>query len=955
MKTHSEIRLALARACTLAVAAGALSAQAAITDGLVGHWTFNETSGATAKDTSGKGHDGAVSNQWGEDPAWTTGQMGGALSFRGPDSGGDAVIVTGLPAFTETFSVSAWVLADPRDGTWPESSIVDSSGLTVDGPLGLVVRLKNRDQAFGPLGNTTVDAGGSVVLNETVGFPVSVWQQVGLVADGTRIHLYRNGVEVGTANYVPPLPDPISPELGIGVTPDDGGFPGGAFWQGKIDDVGIWTTPLTASQMASIFNAGQAGKDLTQADAYQNLPPTITTQPISITRFVGETATFSVQAAGTSDLAYQWKLSGNNIAGATASTYTIASVKESDAGQYTVVVTNAGGSTESQQAALQVQTVSIATGLVGYWKFDEKQGETAADATSNANNGSLVNYMGDNSQWVEGQIGGALSFGGSEFQQFLLIPDYPKPTSTLTVSAWVWAESLGSWSSFVKNWGSSDAGQFHFGIFSDATHQNIYIKQADGKTPNVSDPDPFPLGSWQQVAFVCDGSNVRLYRNGAEVASTTYDGTLVSPPMSCIGVGVKIANDCLQADTGAAGWFQGRMDDVAIWNRGLNAAEMVAIYKAGLDGNGVLEADVNQKFPPTFASQSTNVTVFEDVNISLNAAANGTPPLTYQWFKAGVAIAGATSGTLNLGPARMSMAGVYHVVVTNEAGSATSADITVAVQARPLATLVSEWKFEQNLEDTAGNNDGTAAGAVEYIDGIVGKAVRIAAASPIANDAAQGLPILGSDSWSLNLWLRLATPPKSLAYLAGFGPVSDAGAGTPRALIAFTGPQNNNIYAWGSNRDTGTDEPYPINRWAMVTITHDGADGTTSILLDGAVIGQNMQPRVDIPEFESRISIAPTSAWTVDVGGDFDEFTIWKGVLAPSQIQSLYSVGGPPSLQASVSGSALTISWPSTAAGFTLETADRLVGGTWTAVPNVTGTSVTVAIGSGNAFFRLRQ
>ncbi|MHC1767957.1 MAG: LamG-like jellyroll fold domain-containing protein [Verrucomicrobiia bacterium] len=352
MKTPSEIRLALVRACTLVAAACALSAQAAITDGLVGHWTFNETSGATAKDTSGKGHDGAVSNQWGEDPAWTTGQIGGALSFRGPDSGGDAVIVTGLPVFTDTFSVSAWVLADPRDGTWPESSIVDSSGLTVDGPVGLVIRLKNRDQAFGPLGNTTVDAGGSVVLNETVGFPVSVWQQVGVVADGTRIHLYRNGVEVGTANYVPPLPDPISPELGIGVTPDDGGFPGGAFWQGKIDDVGIWTTPLTASQMASIFNAGQAGKDLTQADAYQNLPPTITTQPISITRFVGETASFSVQAAGTGDLTYQWKLNGNNIAGATASTYTIASVQESDAGQYTVVVTNAGGSTREPTGRL---------------------------------------------------------------------------------------------------------------------------------------------------------------------------------------------------------------------------------------------------------------------------------------------------------------------------------------------------------------------------------------------------------------------------------------------------------------------------------------------------------------------------------------------------------------------------------------------------------------------------
>lgn len=73
-----------------------------------------------------------------------------------------------------------------------------------------------------------------------------------------------------------------------------------------------------------------------------------------------------------------------------------------------------------------------------------------------------------------------------------MIPDYAKPTSTITVSAWVWMEQANGWASFVKNWGSSDAGQFHFGLFGDGLHENIYIKQADGKTPNVSDPEEFP-------------------------------------------------------------------------------------------------------------------------------------------------------------------------------------------------------------------------------------------------------------------------------------------------------------------------------------------------------------------------------------------------------------------------------------------------------------------------------
>jgi hypothetical protein len=953
---NSKFKLRLACFSSLAVvAAFAVCARGDITSGLIGHWTLDQTNGTAALDTSGEGHNGTVSNQLGDDPKWGAGKIGGALEFRGPDNGSDAVLVSGIPALTNTFSVSAWVLADPRDGTWPQSAIVCSSGLTSGGPLGLVIRLKDRDQAFGPLGNTSVDAGGPISTNETVGFPVSNWQQVGLVADGTAIHLYRNGAEVAAVNCTPPFPLAVSPEVGIGVNPDDGGAPGGGYWQGKIDDVGIWQTALTTAQMASIFNAGQAGKDLTQADSYQNLPPTITAQPTSITRFVGETANLTVQATGSGTLSYQWKLNGAPISGATSATYSIASVKVADAGQYIVVVSNTGGNTESLPATLTVKTVTIATGNIGYWKFDEQTGDVAVDTSTNRNDGVLNNYPGDNSQWVTGQIGGALSLGGGDAQQFSVMPDYPKPTSTLTVSAWVWAEELGTWASFVKNWGSSDAGQFHFGLLGDGVHENIYIKQADGKTPNTTDPQPFPTNSWQHVAFVCDGSMVRLYRNGAEVASTSYDGTLVSPPMNCIGIGVKMANDCTTADTGAAGWFHGKIDDVAIWNRGLSPSEMVAIYNAGLLGKGALEADTSLVFPPTITSQTTNATVFEGVQLTLNVAANGTPPLLYQWYKNGQAIQNATNSSLNLGLATTSMAGTYKASVSNQGGSVTSADITVAVLQRPPATLFCEWKFEDNTTDTSGNaNDGTPLGTVEYVAGISGKAARLAAANPIANDAAQGLPLFGTNSWSLNLWLKLTAPPKSLSYIAGFGPTRDAGGGTARALLAFSGPQANNLYVWGSNSDTPSSTPYPLNRWAMVTVTHDGADGTTAIYLDGQLANQNVALRTDIPDGENKISLAPTSNWSVDTAGDFDEFTIWKGVLTPDQLKGLYGAG-QPTLSVKLSGTSVIISWPATATGFTLESADNLTGATWNPVPGVTGNSVTLPVGTGNAYFRLRQ
>jgi hypothetical protein len=941
----------------LLLAGMAGQSHAAIADGLAGHWTFDETAGVSAKDSSGRGNDGAVSNSMGDGPQWGTGQIGGALTFRGPGLGDDYVAIPQYPAPTNAFSVSAWVYADPLE-VWPQSTIVEN-GLASSGPIGLVLRLKDRDQDFGPLGDTTTDSYSRININENVGFPTASWQHVGVVAEGTTIRLYRNGAEVAVStNYSGTLVAPVSPALGIGATLDDTGAASGGFWQGKIDDVGVWIQALTPAQMASIFNAGKAGKDLTKADQYQNLPPVITEQPQNASRFVGETVAFSVKASGAGPITYQWQLNGQPISDATNAAYNIASVKESDAGDYIVVVTNPGGGVPSQKAVLTVQKTTLATGMVGYWKFDEKQGETASDASSFSNPGQLGNYSGDNSQWVAGKIGGALQLGGPDAQHYVLVADFPKPTNTITVSLWAWADSRPTWASFVKNWGGAVAGQFHFGLFSGGGQENIYIKQADGKTPNTSDTELFPLGSWQHVAFTCDGSKVRLYRNGAQVAIVDYNGTLIPPSASALGIGAKLTDDGSMADTGAPGYWHGKMDDVALWNRGLSPSEITAVYTAGMDGKGALEADVTKVIAPTISSQPSDITAFEGDAITLSVGAAGTPPLTFQWKKDNQILPGATNSSLAIANARKTDAGSYRVEIANAGGTIASNPANLAVQSRPPAILVSEWKFEQNLSDTSTNaNDGAAIGTVEYVAGVSGRAVRLAPGNPVVNSAANGLPVLGSDSWSLNLWLKLSEEPKSLAYLAGFGPVTDKGAGTARGLLAFTGAKNNNVYVWGSNRDTPGGAPFPIGRWAMATVTYDGANGATTIYLDGQNIGQNLQPRADIPEGDYQISLAPTSNWNIDAGGDFDEFTLWNGVLNLEQLRQLLSVGAVPETKLSVSlkGAAVTISWPADATGFVLESTDTLAASQWTPVAGTQNNTVTLNADGKSRFFRLRK
>lgn len=84
------------------------------------------------------------------------------------------------------------------------------------------------------------------------------------------------------------------------------------------------------------------------------LPPTILAQPISLTVTVGEPASFKVTADGAAPLTFQWTKDQTNLAGATSDTYAIAAVTTNDAGSYTVLVSNAGGDTNSQPAVLTV-------------------------------------------------------------------------------------------------------------------------------------------------------------------------------------------------------------------------------------------------------------------------------------------------------------------------------------------------------------------------------------------------------------------------------------------------------------------------------------------------------------------------------------------------------------------------------------------------------------------------
>ncbi len=87
-----------------------------------------------------------------------------------------------------------------------------------------------------------------------------------------------------------------------------------------------------------------------------NAPPTITTQPQDRTLPAGTNVSFNVSVSGSPTLRYQWRLNGTNLTSRTSSGLSLFNIQSTNAGEYSVTVTNAFGAITSSPAMLVVNT-----------------------------------------------------------------------------------------------------------------------------------------------------------------------------------------------------------------------------------------------------------------------------------------------------------------------------------------------------------------------------------------------------------------------------------------------------------------------------------------------------------------------------------------------------------------------------------------------------------------------
>jgi arylsulfatase A-like enzyme len=222
---------------------------------LAGYWKFDETSGTTASDSSGKGFTGTMYNG----PAWTTaGKINGAINFDGVD---DYVGLPNIinPASTDLTAV-AWVKLDVSLGS--NQTILQQEGTLGRGWL---YRVSSSGVLATYLGGAETVTTGAISPGN--------WYHAAVVKNGGTVKLYLNGAPSGSVSRTVESETGVM-RVGRHKTPSTSAKE----WDGIIDEVQIYNYALSDSEILALYNG--TGPTPTPTPAFTATPtPTPTPTP----------------------------------------------------------------------------------------------------------------------------------------------------------------------------------------------------------------------------------------------------------------------------------------------------------------------------------------------------------------------------------------------------------------------------------------------------------------------------------------------------------------------------------------------------------------------------------------------------------------------------------------------------------------------------------------------------
>jgi hypothetical protein len=298
--------------------------------------------------------------------------------------------------------------------------------------------------------------------------------------------------------------------------------------------------------------------------------------------------------------------------------------------------------------------------LVSWWRA-----EGNAQDENGGNNGTLVS----NVSYAQGEVGQGFLFSSNPCA-VRLGAAVDLQLQTFTIEGWIRRSSP----ILVSLDPQGDGLVFAYGIssYGFGLHSSGQLFLSTIGYSTVQQSLAVTDTNFHHVAVSKSGTTVVFYLDGVASSSSAYSTTFTFTSAAAIGGrGDTLSNS-----------FLGCIDELSIYKRALSLAEIQSIYNAKVTGK------CPQIFPPAFYSQSGNQSLFVGTNITLQVAAGGSPPLSYQWIFDGNIVAQATNSTLVLTNLQTSQSGSYSVILTNAAGSLTNTNTVLVVSYPPAPVQV---------------------------------------------------------------------------------------------------------------------------------------------------------------------------------------------------------------------------------------------------------------------------
>ena len=428
-------------------------------------------------------------------------------------------------------------------------------------------------------------------------------------------------------------------------------------------------------------------------------PPTIITQPVDVSIYASQSATFSVVASG-APLTYQWSRNGTAIPSATAATYTVTTSDVSlDGSVYRVTVTNPSASVLSSSATLRV-TARAPQVISGFNALDARaygdqpfaitgvtggaSGNPVVFSSSNTSvasiSGTTVIIQGGGTAVITANQAGSANFTPALPVAQTLVINRIAQTITFTELA---PRIFGQLPSTLSAQASSGLTVAFSVVSGPATISGNQLSVTDVGTVTISAAQ--------------DGNNNYLPATAVErsmVVTSSLPIIATQPVGREIHLGESGILQVALTNPGFATyqWYRnGQLIDGATQSSYTVTVLEIgnADYRVVVSNRfGTVTSDIatvrGTYLPVSITSPPLSLTVNTGLSASWMVVAQGTPPLSYQWLRDGEPIAGATQAAYSSGTLTFADHGArFQVVVSNIVGPLTSQAAVLTVLAPP--------------------------------------------------------------------------------------------------------------------------------------------------------------------------------------------------------------------------------------------------------------------------------